>query len=101
MFARIYRPARNAMQSGRGKTKKWVLEFSPEMAKKPDPLMGWTSSSDMRSQIRLKFDSQDEAVAYAKRQGIPFQVVEPHEPRRYEKSYADNFSADRKQPWSH
>jgi hypothetical protein len=101
MFARIYRPARNAMQSGRGKTKKWVLEFTPEMARRPDPLMGWTSTGDMRSQIRLKFDSEEAAVAYAKRQGIPFRVVEPHEPRRYVKSYADNFSADRKQPWSH
>ncbi|WP_297734371.1 ETC complex I subunit [uncultured Maricaulis sp.] len=101
MFAKIYRPARNAMQSGRGKTKRWVLEFSPEMAKRPDPLMGWTSSSDMRGQIKLTFDSQEDAVAYAKRQGIPFQVVEPHEPKRYAKSYADNFAADRKQPWSH
>ncbi len=101
MFAKIYRPARNAMQSGRGKLNTWLLEFTPEMAKRPDPLMGWTSSSDMRSQIRLSFDSQDEAVAYAKRQGIPFQVVEPQQAKRYAKSYGDNFSADRKQPWSH
>ena len=89
------------MQSGRAKSKVWLLEFTPEMAKRPDPLMGWTSSSDMRSQIRLTFESQEEAVAYAKRQGIPFQVTEPQERKRYVKSYADNFSADRKQPWSH
>jgi hypothetical protein len=101
MFAKIYRPAKNAMQSGRGKSQSWLLEFTPEMAKNADPLMGWTSSSDMRSQIRLSFDSREDAVAYAKRQGIPFQVSEPHEPRRYVKSYSDNFSADRKQPWSH
>ena len=101
MFAKIYRPARNAMQSGRGKTKRWRLEFTPEMARHPEPLMGWTSSSDMRSQVRLDFDTQDEAVAYAKRQGLPYQVVEPQEAKRYAKSYADNFSADRKQPWSH
>jgi hypothetical protein len=101
MFAKIYRPARNAMQSGRGKMKNWVLEFSPEMARRPDPLMGWTSSSDMRSQIKLTFDSQEDAVAYAKRQGIPFQLVEPQEAKRYVKSYADNFAAGRKQPWSH
>lgn len=101
MFAKIYRPARNAMQSGRGKLNTWLLEFTPEMAKRPDPLMGWTSSSDMRSQIRLSFETQDEAVAYAKRQGIPFQVVEPQQAKRYAKSYSDNFAADRKQPWSH
>jgi len=101
MFAKIYRPAKNAMQSGRGKSQTWRLEFAPEMAKRPDPLMGWTSSSDMRAQIKLNFDSKEDAVAYAKRQGIPFQVVEPQEAKRYEKSYADNFSAGRKQPWSH
>ncbi|MDG1417503.1 MAG: ETC complex I subunit [Maricaulis sp.] len=101
MFAKIYRPARNAMQSGRGKSNMWLLEFTPEMAKTPDPLMGWASSSDMRSQIRLEFDSQADAVAYAGRQGIAYQVIEPQEAKRHEKSYSANFSPDRKQPWSH
>ena len=101
MFAKIYRPARNAMQSGRGKSQAWRLEFSPEMAKRADPLMGWTSSSDMRSQIQLNFDTQEDAIAYAKRQGIPFQLVQPQEAKRLPKSYADNFAADRRQPWSH
>lgn len=101
MFAKIYRPAKTAMQSGRGKAQSWRLEFTPEMAKRPDPLMGWTSSSDMRGQVKLDFETEDEAVAYAKRQGIPFQVIEPQDAKRYIKSYADNFSADRKQPWSH
>ena len=101
MFAKIYRPAKTAMQSGRAGSQSWRLEFAPEMAKRPDPLMGWTSSSDMRSQIKLNFDSKEDAIAYAKRQGIPFQVVEPQKAKRYVKSYADNFSADRKQPWSH
>jgi len=101
MFAKIYQPARNAMQSGRALSKQWLLEFTPEMAQRPDPLMGWTSSTDMRAQIRLSFDSQEAAVAYARRQGIPYQVMTPHAPKRYVKSYADNFAADRKQPWSH
>jgi hypothetical protein len=101
MFAKIFQPARSAMQSGRAKSKQWTLEFRPEMARRPDPLMGWTSSSDMRSQVQLNFDSKEEAIAYAKRQGIPFQVSEPQTAKRYEKSYAANFSADRKQPWSH
>ena len=77
MFAKIYRPAKNAMQSGRGKLNTWLLEFTPSMARRPDPLMGWTSTKDTKTQVRLKFDNKDEAIAYAKRQGIPFQVSEP------------------------
>ena len=57
MLARIYQPSRNAMQSGVGKTRQWVLEFAPEAARTVDPLMGWTSSTDMDSQVRLKFDN--------------------------------------------
>ena len=101
MFAKIYRPAKTAMQSGRGKLNTWLLEFTPSMARRPDPLMGWTSTKDTKTQVRLKFDNKDDAIAYAKRQGIPFQVSEPQQAKRYVKSYADNFSADRKQPWSH
>ncbi len=101
MLARIYRPARNAMQSGKANTKDWVLEFEPASARVPDPLMGWTSSTDMDGQIRLAFESRDEAVAYAQRHGIPFQLSEPKEQRRIIKAYADNFSTDRKEPWTH
>jgi hypothetical protein len=101
MFARIYRPAKNAMQSGRGKSKAWRLEFAPEMAKRPDPLMGWTSSGDVRGQVKLSFETKEQAVAYAQRHGIPFQVAEPQEAKCYAKTYGDNFSADRKEPWSH
>lgn len=101
MFAKIYQPARNAMQSGRALSKHWLLEFTPEMAQRPDPLMGWTSSSDMRSQIRLSFDTREEAVAYARRQGIPYQVATPNAAKRYVKSYPDNFATARKEPWSH
>ena len=79
-----------------------ILEFvKPGARRSADPVMGWTSIDDTSGQIRLEFDTQDEAVAYAKRQGLPYQVVEPQEAKRYAKSYADNFSADRKQPWSH
>ena len=91
MVARIYQPARNVMQSGMAKTKKWVLEFEPEEARSHDPLMGWTSSSDMKSQIRLTFDSKDEAIAYAKRHGIQHRVFEPKPRAKSSKSYADNF----------
>jgi len=101
MRARIYKPARNAMQSGNARTKLWLLEYEPERPKTPDPLMGWTSSNDMRQQVALEFDTSEEAVAYAERHGIPYQVFEPHNPRTRPKAYSDNFRFDRKQPWSH
>jgi len=101
MLARIYRPAKSAMQSGLAKTKDWVLEFEPASARVPDPLMGWSSSSDMDGQVRLAFESQDEAVAYAQKHGIAFRIAEPKTPRRIIKAYADNFTFQRKQPWTH
>ena len=101
MRARIYQPARNAMQSGKARTAQWLLEYEPESAKAPDPLMGWTSSSDMRQQVVLEFDTMEEAVAYAEKNGIAHQVFEPHKPAAKSKSYSDNFRDDRKEPWSH
>lgn len=101
MRARIYKPARNAMQSGKARTKMWVLEYEPERAREIDPLMGWTSSSDMRQQVQLEFDTAEEAIAYATRHEIPFDVFEPQKPMARAKSYADNFRFDRKEPWSH
>ena len=101
MLARIYRPAKNAMQSGKAKTKDWVLEFEPASARKSDPLMGWTQSSDMNGQVRLTFATRDEAVAYAQRHQIAFQLFEAKTPKRIIKAYADNFAANRKQPWTH
>ena len=101
MRARIYKPARNAMQSGKARTKSWLLEYEPETPQLPDPLMGWTSSSDMRQQVALEFETRAEAVEYAEKHGIPYQVYEPHLVKPRSKSYADNFRFDRKQPWSH
>ncbi len=101
MIARIYRPAKNAMQSGKAKTRDWLLEFAPASARKADPLMGWTQSSDMNGQIKLEFDSRDEAIAYAQAHGLAFQVFEPKTPKRIIKAYADNFAPGRKQPWTH
>jgi len=101
MVARIYRPAKTAMQSGRAKTHRWVLDFEPEQPQEIEPLMGYTSSGDMRSQIRLQFDTKEEAVDYAKRNGIAYQVFEPKDRARATIAYSDNFRRDRKQPWSH
>jgi hypothetical protein len=101
MRARIYQPTRTAMQSGNARTKFWLLEFEPEQPRQIDPLMGWTSSGDMLQQVQLEFDTRDEAIAYADKNGIACQVFEPHRTAAKAKSYADNFRADRKIPWSH
>ena len=101
MLARIHRPAKNAMQSGKAKTKDWVLEFEPSSAKNPDPLMGWTQSQDTRGQVVMKFETKEEAVAYAQTHGIAFQLIEPKTVKPIIKAYADNFAYTRKQPWTH
>jgi hypothetical protein len=101
MRARIYRRAKNAMQSGKARTKMWQLEYEPETARTVDPLMGWTSSNDMRQQLSLEFDTAEEAVAYATANNIPSQVFEPHVATPKPKAYSDNFKFDRKVPWSH
>ncbi|NVJ69895.1 MAG: ETC complex I subunit [Alphaproteobacteria bacterium] len=91
MKARIYQPVKNAMQSGTANTHHWMLEFEPEAARHIDPLMGWTSSSDMRSQVRMKFETQEEAEAYAQRNGLPYEVLPTHKKKRHIQAYADNF----------
>ncbi|TAJ30896.1 ETC complex I subunit [Bosea sp. (in: a-proteobacteria)] len=101
MTARIYRPARTAMQSGTAKTERWLLEYEPEKAREIEPLMGWTSSSDMKSQLKLWFDTQEDAVAYATRNGIPYRVEQPHDPKRRSISYSDNFKFSRVGQWTH
>jgi hypothetical protein len=101
MVARIYKPAKTAMQSGTAKTREWVLDYEPEQPREIEPLMGWTSSGDMRQQLRLQFDSMEEAIAYAERQGIPYQVADAKAPARRVIAYADNFSPKRREPWTH
>ncbi|MGU3493874.1 ETC complex I subunit [Xanthobacteraceae bacterium A53D] len=101
MVARIYKPARNAMQSGVAKTKHWVLEFEPERARAVEPLMGYTSTTDMNAQVKLTFDTREEAVAYAERKGIAYRVSEPHEPARRKMAYSDNFAHSRVGQWTH
>ncbi|BDA85024.1 ETC complex I subunit [Aureimonas sp. SA4125] len=101
MVARIYRPARTAMQSGKAQTREWLLSYEPESAKRVEPLMGYTSSSDMNSQIRLSFETRELAVDYAERNQIPYRVEEPQDPTRRKMSYSENFRYDRRQPWTH
>ncbi|WP_346911921.1 ETC complex I subunit [uncultured Roseibium sp.] len=101
MLARIYRPAKTAMQSGKAKTHRWVLDYEPETARSVEPLMGYTSSSDMRQQIRLYFETKEEAVAYARRNSIAYRVEEPRERKIRGASYSDNFKFNRIAPWTH
>jgi len=101
MSAKIYRPAKTAMQSGKAKTHRWVLEHDQESPRTIEPIMGYTSSGDMKQQIRLSFETREEAVAYAERNGIEYRVIEPHEPKRRRMAYSDNFRFDRRQPWTH
>jgi hypothetical protein len=99
--ARIYKPARNAMQSGQGKSDRWLLEYDAEAARSFDPLMGYTSSTDMKSQIKLWFDSKEDAIAYAAKNGIACRVEEPAEATRKAVSYSDNFKFNRVGQWTH
>jgi len=103
MLARIYQPSRNAMQSGVGKTRQWVLEFAPSAARTVDPMMGWTSSTDMDSQVRLKFDSLEAASEYAKHHGIDVQISKPHKrkPVIRQGGYGENFATNRRGSWTH
>ncbi len=92
---RIYLPAKTAMQSGRANLRNWVLEFEPSAAKQIDPLMGWTGSADTRAQVRMKFDSKEEAVDFAKKNSLNFDLQEPNNRRIQPKNYADNFAFTR------
>ncbi|MEM9128034.1 MAG: ETC complex I subunit [Pseudomonadota bacterium] len=103
MRARIYKPARTATQSGTAKANSWVLEFAQSSARAVDPLMGWTSSSDTQTQVRLTFNSRKAALAYAKEHGIEATVSEPQQrkPNVRQRGYGENFATDRRGTWTH
>lgn len=95
--ARIFKPARNAMQSGRANVAGWVLEFEPSERREVDPLVGWVGSGDTLQQLKLRFDTRAEAIAYAEREGIAYVLEEPKPRRLVPNNYADNFAASK---WS-
>jgi len=103
MPARIFRPARNAMQSGTAKTHEWVLEHVADTAREIDPLMGWTSSSDTQAQVRLRFPTKEAALDYAKDHGIDAVVMEPQtrKPNIRAGGYGENFATNRRGAWTH
>ena len=100
MQVRIFKPAKTAMQSGHGKTREWVLESEPA-PKEIDPLMGWTSSRNTMEQVRLAFDTLDEARAYAEKRGWSYTVEQPKARAVRPKAYADNFAYNRVGRWTH
>ncbi len=101
MTARIYKPSKTAMQSGFANTKEWVVDFDPEEPRQIEPLMGWTSSGDMLQQLRLRFATKEEAIAYCERHGVAYQLTEAKPQNRRIASYADNFSFKRRDAWTH
>jgi hypothetical protein len=101
MTARIYKPSRSAMQSGKGKSQDWMLEFEQATPRAADPLMGWTSSGDTSTQVRLKFATREEAESYAQRKGITYTVQTDAPVKQQKKSYSDNFKFGRTENWTH
>ena len=91
MEALIYKPAKTAMQSGLANSKQWVLEFAPEVARGIDSLMGWTSSSDMNSQVQVRFSTKEAAQAFAEKHGLPYRIDEPKQRQVQKRAYADNY----------
>lgn len=103
MHAKIYQPARNAMTSGQAKTHHWVLEYVPTERRRVDPLMGWTGSGDMQSQVKLTFATKEAAIEYARDHGIAFTVTQPQKrkPNVRPGGYGDNFATNRRTVWTH
>jgi hypothetical protein len=94
-LARIYQPTKTAMQSGGGRTRPWVLDYEQATRRVPDPLMGWSSADDTLNQVRLRFATLEEAVAFAQKRGLDYSVIPPHQRSAKAKSYAENFRYDR------
>ena len=101
MTARIFRPSRGTTSSGTARTKTWVLQFEPSSAREIEPLMGWTSSNDMNSQVKLSFATKEEAITYCEREGLAYFVEEPQREVRKVLSYSDNFKTSRPNQWTH
>jgi hypothetical protein len=101
MIARIYRPSKTAMQSGTAKTKNWVLDYEAERPRTVEPLMGWTASTDITQQVRLRFETKQQAIAYCERHGIAYQVADPQQRKSRPMAYADNFAFHRRDAWTH
>ena len=101
MTIKIYKPSKTAMQSGLGKTKRWLAEYISDVESVKDSLMGWNSSLDTQNQIKIFFETKEQAIAWAKNSNYQFYVEEPKIKKIKTKSYASNFDINRKEPWTH
>ena len=101
MVLKIFKPTKTAMQSGRGKTKSWIAEYISNEPNEKDSLMGWNSSKDTKSQIKIFFDSKEKAIEWAKNNNFQYEVFEPKNRKVIPKNYSDNFAFNRKEPWTH
>ena len=88
--AKIYKPAQTAMQSGKGNSKNWLLEFDT-LNNGINPLMGWETSKDTMSEVKLEFSTREQAINYAKKNNIDYYIIEPQKRKIIKKSYTDNF----------
>jgi len=89
--AKIYKPSKTSMQSGLSKYDKWIIEFKTKNTG-VNPLMGWESSSDTLSELSLEFSTKEQAIEYAKKNKIDFELIESKERKFIKKSYSDNFT---------
>lgn len=101
MTLKIYKPAKTSMQSGRNKTKKWIAEYISEKDIDKDSLMGWNSSKDTMSQVKIFFETKEKAIEWAKKNNYQYEIIYPNERKIIPKKYADNFSFKKKEPWTH
>tara|TARA_B100001123_G_C15210409_1_gene987033 strand:+ start:1062 stop:1367 length:306 start_codon:yes stop_codon:yes gene_type:complete len=101
MTVKIYKPSKTAMQSGRHKTNKWLAEYISDIDNDKDSLMGWTSSYDTKSQIKVFFETKEQAIDWAKNNNFQYFVQEPQKRIIKPKSYSSNFDINRKEPWTH
>jgi hypothetical protein len=99
--AKIFQPAKTAMQSGKARTQKWLLEFDQVQPRSIDPIMGYTTASDTQMQVNLKFDTSEDAISYAERNGIAYRLMAVNKAKRRKMSYTDNFDYYRPHPWTH
>ena len=101
MTIKIYKPSKSSMQSGLGKTRQWLAEYIAEKDKIKDTLMGWNSSLDTKEQIKMFFETKEQAIEWAKKNNEQFIVIKPNERKIKPKNYSSNFDMSRKEPWTH
>lgn len=101
MHYRIFSQNKSAMQSGRAKVGVWMLEPVHKQASKPSPLMGWSGGGETNRQVNLQFDTKEQAIEYAVKNGIAYELYEPQERIIKPKAYADNFVYTKLKPWTH